>query len=168
MPIPPLQSGDPYAPALFCTPRTSQTVKDLLLEAAWAGAQPRKVEALLWTAHALDPRCLAVYFALYRFLFRQAALEEAERVTRLGLAEAARQAGVSADWQQLHAASCDWSDTRAPQHFYLFSLKALAFISLRQQGYAQAHELLDVLRRLDPADHVGADVVRDTLKGAQG
>jgi len=164
---PPLQAGDPYAPTLFCTPRTSQAVKDLLLEAAWAGALPRKVEALLWTAHALDPACLAVYYALYRFLFRQGTLGEAERVTRLGLAEAARQAAISADWQALESDSCDWSDTRAPQHFYLFSLKALAFISLRRQQFDQARELLAVLARLDPADHVGADVVRDTLKGAE-
>jgi len=57
-----------------------------------------------------------------------------------------------ARWQQATAASCDWSDTLSPQHFYLFSLKALSFILLRQQRRRESDEILAKLNALDPSD----------------
>lgn len=79
----------------------------------------------------------------------------------MALGEAARQAGFDPDWQQATAASCDWSDTFGPQHFYLFSLKALSFILLRQDRGGESEEILAKLEVLDPRDSVGASVIRD-------
>lgn len=136
----------------------------LLQEAADARATPRRAESLLWTAQALDPRCLGVYFALYKFYFYGGRLADAERVTRMALEESARQAGFDPDWTLATPASCDWSDTLAPQHFYLFSLKALSFILLRRQRADESAAILAKLQALDPRDSVGASVIRDLAR----
>ena len=78
----------------------------------------------------------------------------------MALSEAARQAGIAEDWRVLDAQSCDWDDTHGPQHFYLFSLKALSFISLRGGKQQICRDLLHKLEELDPRDQVGATVLR--------
>ena len=55
----------------------------------------------------------------------------------------------------------DWSCVDAPQHFYLFSLKALAFIRLRRGKKKESLSLLAKLHELDPLDSVGSSVIRD-------
>lgn len=150
--------GEP--PALFGG-GAAPAIARLLQGASRAYAKPRRAEAILWTAQALDPHCLPVYFALYKFYFYKGQLADAERVTRMALSEAAQQAGFDPDWQQATTASCDWLDTFGPQHFYLFSLKALAFILLRQDRRRESEEILAKLEALDPRDSVGASVIRD-------
>ncbi len=54
----------------------------------------------------------------------------------------------------------DWADPDSPGRAYLYSLKALAFIRLRQDNLTGANGILENLRRLDPTDVIGADVVR--------
>lgn len=46
-------------------------VARLLRAAAAASWHANRAEQLLWTAHALAPRCLGVHFALYKFYFSQ-------------------------------------------------------------------------------------------------
>jgi tetratricopeptide (TPR) repeat protein len=131
-----------------------------LREANAAFADTDRAEALLREAHALAPQCLPVYFALYKFYFYKKRLADAEVAALQGLEAAARQAGIAADWNLLGAQSTAWADTTGPQHFYLFSLKALAFIRLRLGRVQDATALLDKLNELDPQDSVGAAVVR--------
>lgn len=152
-------------PALFGG-TASRAITDLLERAARAYASPNTAEAILWTAQALDPHCLPVYFALYKFYFYKGQLAAAERATRMALTESARQAGFDPDWQRATSASCDWSATLSPQHFYLFSLKALSFILLRQQRCRESEEILAKLEVLDPKDSVGASVIRDLARRA--
>lgn len=47
------------------------------------------------------------------------------------------------------------------QHFYLFTLKALAFIRLRLGRREESLALLGKLRELDPGDSVGSSVIHD-------
>ena len=117
-------------------------------------------EVLLLDAQSLDPTCLPVYFALYKFYFYRSRLAEAERITLQALVAAARQAGFSEEWQQLTPQTADWAATDEPQHFYLFSLKALAFIRLRLGRADEARAILAKLAVLDPQDTVGASVIR--------
>lgn len=126
----------------------------------------REAESLLWRAQAADPDCLHVYYLLYKFYFNRKRLIDADRAACLALDAAARQAHIPAAWQLLDNASCDWSRVDAPQHFYLFSLKALAFIRLRQQRVEEAHEILAKLREIDPRDSVGACVIEAYAAGA--
>ena len=52
-----------------------------------------------------------------------------------------------------------------PGRFALYSLKALAFIHLRQDRQAEAEQILAQLRRLDPAGAVGWPVVAALAEG---
>ena len=124
-------------------------------------------ERILLRVLAMDPQCLAVYFALYKFYFYKHQLHDAELIALRGLRMAASQAGFAADWTKLDSTSAPWQRVDGPQHFYLFTLKALAFMRLRQNQPAAAQVLLAKLAELDPADQVGANVIRDLAKGAQ-
>jgi tetratricopeptide (TPR) repeat protein len=140
--------------------RTSEEADRRLRQAVASYTEPACAEALLRDAQELDPECLPVYFALYKFYFYRKRLAEAESAALQGLNVAARQAGFSADWRRLCPDSAAWAETTGPQHFYLFSLKALAFIRLRLGQRDEAVALLDKLGELDPQDSVGAGVVR--------
>lgn len=136
-------------------------VANLLDEATLSYFRPHHVESVLWCAYALDPTCLAVYFALYKFYFHRGRLRDSERVARRAVAESARQSGLPSDWRRVFAGAADFGDAGAPPHFFLFSLKALAFISLRLTDHTVTASLLDKLAELDPGDSVGASVVRE-------
>jgi hypothetical protein len=78
------------------------------------------------------------------------------------LKEAARQAGWELDWQR-------WPKqdilAEGAGRFALYTLKALAFIHLRQDNLRQAQQMLEALRRLDPAGAVGWPVVAALAEG---
>lgn len=139
---------------------------DQKLQAAVAAREnPEACEALLWEAHKLGPRVLPVFYALYKFYFNRKRLADAERAALIGMDAAAREMGVSADWRTLTPASAaDWTVTGATR-FYLFTMKALAFINLRRDRADIANELLAKLAELDPADHVGYGVIALLARG---
>jgi hypothetical protein len=139
---------------------------DLKLQAAVAArATPETCEALLWEAHKLGPRVLPVFYALYKFYFNRKQLANAERAALIGLDAAAHEMGVSSDWRTLTPQSAaDWAVEGATR-FYLFTMKALAFINLRRDRADVANELLAKLAELDPADHVGYGVIALLAKG---
>lgn len=141
----------------------SLIITQLLQEAAAAYQQTNRAEAMLWSAQAINPACLPVYFALYKFYFYKFRLDEAEKAALMGMEMAARQGDFSSDWSQLSSFSADWSVINEPQHFYLFTLKALAFIRLRLGRRTESLDLLNKLQELDPHDSVGSSVVRDLL-----
>lgn len=118
---------------------------------------PERAEAALKQAQVIAPACLATYFALYKFYFHHLRLAEAEQQAEAALTEAAKQAGFAADYQQLK--HCDMYVSEAAL-FYLYSLKALAFIKLRREQLATAQEILATLSVLDPEDRCGASVIR--------
>ena len=126
--------------------------------------------ALLAEALAAAPDCLPLHYARYKFHSSHGQYALAEAAARAALAEAARQAGLPPNWQALDrtvdADAIDWADVHGAAHFYLFTLKALAYLRLRRGDLAEAGALLDALARLDPDDRVGATVTRSLLQGA--
>lgn len=138
------------------------------LSAAAAAGDWREAESLLWRAQSADPNCLHVYCTLYKLYFNRNRLGDAERAASLALDVAARHAHIPADWRLLDNTSCDWSRMDAPQHFYLISLKALAFILLRQHRADAVGLILAKLREIDPQDSVGASVIEAYAAGAAG
>jgi hypothetical protein len=116
-----------------------------------------EAENVLWEARAEDPTCLPVYFALYKFYANSKKLDRAERAARLAIAEAARQAGISSDWQKVADGRALYASEAGL--FYLFSLKALGFIKLRRGRLQEAGAVLRHLARLDPDDMSGGSVV---------
>ncbi|WP_428422180.1 hypothetical protein [Methylibium sp.] len=141
-----------------------ESARDLLHQAAQA---PRgEVGALLWTAQALAPQGLGIYYALYKHHAGRREFEQAERAARRGLLESAQQAGLAEDWRRVTPGSVpagvDFSRT-GPARFWLFTLKALAFIALRSERPAEARELLTRIAALDGQARIGDDVIATLL-----
>jgi len=141
-----------------------------LLQAAVVASRTDKVRAeqLLTEAYRLDKACLQTYFALYKFYFYQARLGEAENYVLAGLEEAARQGGFPADYRSLYRDKSEW-DMYASETslFYLYTLKALAFIKLRQEQMAEGQALLTMMKALDPEDRSGASVIMALAEALQ-
>jgi len=137
----------------------------LLDEAMSAYADTARAETLLKQAQSEAPDALPVHFSLYKFYFYKGRLEDAERSARLALETAARQGGFPSDFRKLTAETVDWSRHDGPQHFYLFSLKALAFIRLRQGDKEGCELILEKLGELDKADTVGGSVIGSIAAG---
>jgi len=135
-----------------------------LLQAAVAASSvdQSRAESLFLQAQALDSRCLQTYFALYKFYFYQKRLVDAERIVIAGLEEAARQGGFPSDYRRLAKNREKW-DLYANDItlFYLYTLKALAFIKLRLGFTIDAQLVLSHLQQLDPDDLSGASVIMD-------
>ena len=141
----------------------SSVITQLLQEAATVYQQTSRAEAILWSAQAIDPACLPVYFALYKFYFYKLRLADAEKAALMGLKTAAHQGGFTAEWSRLSHSDANWNSALGAQHFYLFTLKALAFIRLRLGRREESLALLDKISELDPGDTVGSSVIRDLL-----
>lgn len=139
-----------------------------LLQAAVAASSvdQSRAEQLFLQAQALDSRCLQTYFALYKFYFFQKRLIDAERIVIAGLEEAARQGGFPSDYRRLVKNNQKW-DLYANEItlFYLYTLKALAFIKLRLGFTIDAQLVLSHLQQLDPEDLSGASVIIDLAEG---
>ena len=118
-------------------------------------------ESLLWQAQQLDPTQLDVYVALYKFYFYKNRISEAEEVVFKSLQKSAELGGFAADWNVLTPMSTDWYSIANPQRLYLYALKALSFIRLRQDDVDGAESILTKLRELDPTDQVGGSVLQE-------
>lgn len=134
-------------------------INALLQAAAGSTDNFARAETLLLQAQREAPDQLPVYTALYKLYFYNGHTDKAEDIVFQSLHQAAKQGGFHPDWSKVEAAAA-WAEPDSPGRAYLYSLKALAFIRLRQDNLMGASGILDHLRRLDPTDVIGADVVR--------
>ena len=144
----------------------SEAVRALLHQAAGAAADERG--ALLWTAQAIAPDALAVYYALYKFHAGRREFEQAERAALRGLQAAALQARLPSDWQAVGPGCGADFHADGPARFWLFTLKALAFIRLRSGRPEASRLLLDHIERLQPGSRVGHEVIGAMVSAALG
>ncbi|MBA3054371.1 MAG: hypothetical protein FP826_05440 [Sphingomonadales bacterium] len=121
-----------------------------------------EADRLFRAALALDPAALPTYLCLYKIHTYQGNLAEARTIAQAGLAEAARQAEWLGPWQHWPVAPAPLD---GPGRFALYTLKALAFIALRDNRTDDAAEILTALRRLDPAGAVGWPVIAALADG---
>lgn len=135
-------------------------VGDLLKQASNAWAETKKAEAFLLEAQKMAPKALPVYFSLYKFYFYKGELEQAENTVRKALDTSAELGNFDNDWAIQTRVSAPWSQHDSPAHFYLFSLKALAFIRLRRGDPETCQAILAKLTQLDPEDTIGSGVIR--------
>lgn len=140
-------------------------VRILLNQATQHYTNPPQAERLLLDARRLAPEQLETYVALYKFYFYQKRLDEAEAIAYQTLEKAAAQGGFDKDWTALTPESADWSVCDGPQRVYLFTLKALGFIRLRQFDFKCGESILLCLQALDPGDQVGGSVVMELAAG---
>jgi len=145
------------------------SIRHLMHQAAQASRG--EVGALLWTAQALAPQCLAVYYALYKHHAGRREFDQAEGAAQRGLLQAASLSGLAADWRQVTPstlpAGLDFG-ANGPARFWLFTLKALAFIALRSQRPAEARELLASIAALHPGSGIGDEVIATMLASVSG
>jgi hypothetical protein len=97
--------------------------------------------ALFRQALEQAPQELPVYFCLYKIHAYRGDLDEALAMARAGLAEAARQSDLPADWRQWRKTDISARNpTENPMRFALYTLKALAFVPdrLPRRRYAVA------------------------------
>ncbi|MGR8980069.1 MAG: hypothetical protein ACU84H_08275 [Gammaproteobacteria bacterium] len=143
------------------SPNLTESVNQLLQAGVAAShADKAQAEALFKQAQQLDRSCLQTYFALYKFYFYQGRLKEAEREAIAALEEASRQGNFPCDCRRLARQPTQW-DMYAGEIslFYLYTLKALAFIKLRRGHDAEARVILALMPVLDPEDRCGASVI---------
>ncbi len=138
-------------------------VNDLLQQGIRAYRSDRlRADGLFRHALTLDPAALPAYLCLYKIHTYQGRLVDARAVALAGMAEAACQSGWASDWQY-------WSTgqgvAEGPARFALYTLKALAFIALRDNRPGDADAKLAVLRRVDPAGAVGWPVIAALAEG---
>jgi hypothetical protein len=138
-------------------------INALLQEGVGAYRRDRaRADQLFREALAADPSQLPTYFCLYKIHTYQGHLDQALAAAEAGLREAAAQAGWPADWRAWRPGPVL---PDGPGRFALYTLKALAFIRLRQERRGEAIEILAALRELDPAGAVGWPVVADLCDG---
>jgi len=121
-------------------------------------------EAHLLKAQAIAPAHAAVLIGLYRFYFYKHRLADASNVAGICLQKAARDNGLALDWREVrphHAAFGDYA--AALPRFYLFTLKACAYLSMRLGDLAKGRAMTAKLLELDPGDKIGAKVLLGIL-----
>jgi hypothetical protein len=126
-------------------------------------APPAQMEAALWTAVTTAPDQLPVYYLLYKMHAGRGQLDLALQAAHKGLGAAAQAAHLAPDWLVVLPGDTDFS-VPGPARFWLFTLKALAFIHLRRGERDVAAAMVARLRLLDPADHLGASTVETLLR----
>lgn len=136
----------------------SEVERLLQLAASRVASHAESLDALN-QARALAPDQIEVLVALYKFHCYRGDINLAEQYAEQTLVESARQGGFDSNWECLDAGSTNWDEPRGPARTYLYSLKAMAFIYLRQSRLEEAELVLSALRRLDPNDRVGSGVV---------
>lgn len=120
-----------------------------------------RAEALFRQAVAHAPDVLATYFCLYKIHTYQGNLSAARADAQAGLARATALAGWPTDWRAWRPGTCGGDSE--PARFALYTLKALAFIHLKEGDSATAEEMLKRLRALDPQGTVGWPVIEALL-----
>ena len=137
-----------------------------LREAGSLRGQPQQELAALMRAQALAPEHPAVLIAFYRYHFYGHRLRPARAVARRALLVAAQALGLPALWRDVPRQPLPGARHDAGTRFYLFTLKGLAYLSLRLGDADDARDALALLRALDPDDHVGAALLEDVRQRA--
>lgn len=135
-------------------------VAELIAGAGLLRHRPQDALPMLERARALAPTHPGPVIALYRFHFYGHALEEARAAGEDALAIARTALGPAfGDVPP----SEDATRHDAAVRFYLFTLKGLAYLSLRLHDLPEARRMLAELRRLDPQDRVGGALLQHVL-----
>jgi hypothetical protein len=141
-----------------------------LRAAGLAYGQDAVAEQHLRAAEAAAPGHAAVLISLYRFYFYKGALNRALDIAQVCLLKAARENKLPANWRLVQPEDGEFSsyDARLPR-FYLFTLKAYAYLQMRLGQVEEGRLAVFKLLELDPTDKVGARVLLDVLEAvAQG
>ncbi|MEJ2564487.1 MAG: hypothetical protein P8164_01080 [Gammaproteobacteria bacterium] len=126
--------------------------------------QDSVAEAHLRNAINLAPWHVAVHIGLYRFYFYKGRLQDALGVAVHCLKDAAARIGVSGDWREVRAQDAEFGSYDAVMpRFYLFTLKAYAYLHMRLGDLEAGRAVTTKLLELDPQDKLGGKVLLNVL-----
>jgi hypothetical protein len=135
-----------------------------LWEAGLAYQKEDVAEAHLHEARRVAPDHAAVLIGLYRFYFYKGRLREALQIALVCLAKAAKENGLALDWREVRPGDADFGSYEAVlPRFYLFTLKAYAYLRMRLGEVAEGREAVAKLLELDPTDKLGGRVLMGVL-----
>jgi hypothetical protein len=121
-------------------------------------------ERYLRAAQALAPGHAAVLIGFYRFYFYKGRLSDALSIARMCLHKAAHDNRIAPDWRSVAPGDADFGSYEAVlPRFYLFTLKAYAYLRMRLGNVIEGRAAVSKLLHLDPTDKVGARVLLDVL-----
>ena len=119
----------------------------------------QRAERLLQRVIEQLPQRLETQVALFKMYAYDGQHDKAAALINEVLRQAAERVGFDSDWRQLTATSAPWQGATGDVRCYLYSMKALGFVSLRQGNIARAEAVLDKLQELDRDDEIGSSVV---------
>ena len=118
----------------------------------------------LTLARAVAPDNPVVKIGEYRYYFYKGRLEEALRVARDCLAIVAQELGLPEQWRMVEPQHGKFGTDEPAYRFYLFCLKAYAYLLLRLNRIGEGRMAVEKLLQLDPANQVGGQVLLDVLE----
>ncbi|HEY3327522.1 MAG TPA: hypothetical protein VGK14_10175 [Novimethylophilus sp.] len=132
--------------------------------ASMAYADDTKAEMHLALAKAVAPNNPVVQVGEYRYYFYKGRLAEALKVAVTCLVSVAAELRLPARWQEVTPSHADFRNDEPAHRFYLFALKAYAYLLLRLKRMDEGRAVVDKLLQLDPDNKVGGKVLLDVLE----
>lgn len=133
--------------------------------AGLAYQQDEVAERHLRAARAAAPEHPAVQIGLYRFYFYKGRLAEALAVANRCLGETAASLNLAPDWRAVRRQDADFGNLEAIlARFYLFTLKACAYLQMRLGNLDAGRAAVAKLMELDPRDQLGGAVLLKVLE----
>jgi len=142
----------------------SPAAEEQLSLASLAYADDVKAEMHLVLAKAIAPNNPVVHVGAYRYYFYKGRLSEALKVAVTCLILVATELRLPARWQDVTPSHADFCSDEPAHRFYLFVLKAYAYLLLRQNRLAEGILAAEKLLELDPGNKVGGKVLLDVLE----
>jgi hypothetical protein len=129
-----------------------------------AYADDARAEAHLAQAREAAPQHPVVQVAAYRYHFYKGQLARALEVAGECLTSVGRELGLAPSWRDVQRTDADFSGDDQAVRFYLFSLKAYAYLLLRLNRLEEGRLAVDTLLALDAGNQVGGRVLLDVLE----
>ena len=146
---------------------SSLELQRLLHEPLDIAADWQRAESLLIRAVHELPQIAELKVALYRMYAYVNRFDQSRALIDQVLQQTAAAAGFDADWRRLQPASAHWQQATGNERLYLYSMKALGFVSLRAGDVPLALAVLQRLQELDENDEVGGSVVYGLAMGLE-
>jgi len=132
--------------------------------ASHAYSDDAKAEMHLTLAKAVAPNHPVVQVGEYRYYFYKNRLPEALRVAEACLRTVAAELKIPGNWQEMTPAHANFRSDEAAHRFYLFVLKAYAYLLLRLNRLVEGAIAAEKLLELDPDNKVGGQLLLDVLE----
>lgn len=132
--------------------------------ASHAYADDARAEMHLALAKAIAPNNHVVQVGEYRYYFYKNRLQEALKVAEACLLTVSTELRIPVRWQDVSPAHADFRGDEPAHRFYLFVLKAYAYLLLRLNRLVEGTLAAEKLLELDPDNKVGGQVLLDVLE----